>query len=198
MDVETIDGATQVRSGAATRDRILAAASDLFYGQGIRATSADRIIELVGITKVTFYRHFHSKSDLVVAYLTLQAAAEREWMMSARHEGDAIGSLRALATGIGSASCTPGFRGCPFINAAAEFSDPEDPVRKTVDAHRQWVREQFASIASDAGALDVESVAGQLVILRDGAMVSGYLGDPESVAGPLGAAFASIISPAAP
>jgi AcrR family transcriptional regulator len=181
---------------APTRARILEAASGLFYSQGIRVTSADRIIEAVGITKVTFYRHFRSKSDLVVAYLEGQAAQERDWMLSARHD-DAMESLRALATGIGSAGCSPGFRGCPFINAAAEFSDPSDPVRKAVDAHRAWVREQFAGIASDAGVTDIDSVTRQLVILRDGAMVSGYLSEPTTLADSLDAAFASIVSSAA-
>ncbi|ARJ06548.1 TetR family transcriptional regulator [Cnuibacter physcomitrellae] len=177
-----------------TRARILAAANDLFYAQGIRATSADRIIEQVGITKVTFYRHFRTKSDLVVAYLQQQAAAERGWIESARHEGDPVGSLRSLATGIGAASCSPGFRGCPFINAAAEFSDPDDPVREAVQVHRDWTRDQFASIAADAGVPDPEATARQLMILRDGAMVNGYLGDPETVADSLGAGFAAILA----
>src|SRR5690606_10137675 len=97
-----------------TRERILEAANQLFYSQGIRATSADRIIEMVGITKVTFYRHFRTKGDLVVAYLEQQAAAERAWMESVIEQGDPIGSLRAFATGIGAASCQPGFRGCAF------------------------------------------------------------------------------------
>ncbi|WP_415854577.1 TetR/AcrR family transcriptional regulator [Sinomonas sp. G460-2] len=165
-----------------------------YYAQGIRATSADRIIEQVGITKVTFYRHFRSKSDLVVAYLEKQAAAERDWMKNARSNGDPIESLRALATGIGSASCSPGFRGCPFINAAAEFSDPDDPVRATVDTHRSWTLDQFAAVAAEAEVSDVESTAKQLMILRDGAMVNGYLGQPETVADSLGAAFTSIVA----
>jgi len=185
-------------SGSATRVRILEAANELFYAQGIRATSADRIIEQVGITKVTFYRHFRTKSELVVAYLEEQAAAEREWMERARRAGDPVGSLRALATGIGAASCSPGFRGCPFINAAAEFSDPEDPVRVAVDAHRRWTLEEFAGIAAEAGVADVDSTARQLMILRDGAMVNGYLGEPTEVADSLGAAFASIVGVAAP
>ena len=175
-----------------TRDRILAAATELFYAQGIRATSADRIIEVVGTTKVTFYRHFRTKGDLVVAYLQLQAAAEREWMESARQAGDPVASLRALATGIGAASCSPGFRGCPFINAAAEYSDAADPVRVAVDAHRQWTYRQFAEIAGEAPVNQPESVGRQLMILRDGAMVNGYLGDPTVLAESLGAAFVSI------
>ena len=194
MHADITEPATRTPSGSATRARILAAANELFYAHGIRATSADRIIEQVGITKVTFYRHFRTKSELVVAYLVQQAAAERAWMQSVRREGDPVGSLRALAAGIGAASCRPGFRGCAFINAAAEFSDPGDPVRVTVDAHRRWMLEEFAGIAAEAGVGDVDSAARQLMILRDGAMVNGYLGEPSSLADALGAAFASIVT----
>jgi AcrR family transcriptional regulator len=183
----------RVRSGPATRASILECATRLFYAEGIRATSADRIIHDVGITKVTFYRHFPTKSDLVVAYLAGEAEREREWMESTRRQAEPLASLQALATGIGSASCTPGFRGCPFINAAAEFSDPRDPVRTVVDEHRQWTRRQFAAIATETGRADADAIARQLMILRDGAMVNGYLSDPATVTASLSAAFASII-----
>ncbi|MGW8482015.1 TetR/AcrR family transcriptional regulator [Microbacterium sp. NPDC055903] len=189
--------ATETRTtsrGSATRERILAAANELFYAHGIRATSADRIIDQVGITKVTFYRHFHSKSDLVVAYLEQQAEQERAWISSIHDPEDPVGSLHALAEGIGEASCSPGFRGCAFINAAAEFSDQGDPVRTAVDAHRGWMLAEFARIADEAGARDAEPVARQLMILRDGAMVNGYLGDPEAVAVSLSAAFSAVVS----
>ena len=198
MTAEAAVPATRTPSGPATRARILAAASELFYAHGIRATSADRVIEQVGITKVTFYRHFRTKGDLVVAYLEEQAAGERGWIEGARRPGDPLGSLRELATGIGAASCGAGFRGCPFINAAAEFSDPEDPVRVAVAAHRRWTLGAFAAIAADAGVDDVDSTARQLMIARDGAMVNGYLDDPSAVADSLGAAFVSILTAAAP
>jgi AcrR family transcriptional regulator len=184
---------TPPRGAAHTRERILAAATARFAAQGIRATSADRIIDDAGITKVTFYRHFPTKSDLVVAYLQAQSAGEQAWMMSAQHDGAPLDSLRALATGIGAASCLPGFRGCPFINAAAEFADPGDPVRIAVAAHRDWTLARFAAIAEEAGVRDVDAVARQLLLLRDGAMVNGYLGDPERVGAALDAAFASVI-----
>jgi AcrR family transcriptional regulator len=198
MPADAAEAATPARSGAATRARILAVASELFYAQGIRATSADRIIDEVGITKVTFYRHFRTKSDLVVAYLEQQATAERAWMDSVLGKGDPVDSLRVLAADIGSASCRPGFRGCAFINAAAEFSDPDDPVRNAVDAHRRWMLDVFADLAAKAGAEDVDAVAKMLMILRDGAMVNGYLGDAASVADSLAAAFTSILSTAVP
>lgn len=186
------------RSGPATRARILAEANEQFYAHGIRATSADRIIEQVGITKVTFYRHFRTKGELVVAYLEQQSAGERGWLQSIRRAGDPVGSLRALATDIGAASCRPGFRGCAFINAAAEFPDPADPVRAAVDAHRRWMLAEFADIAAEAGAEDVQGVARQLMLLRDGGMVNGYLGDASAVADSLAAAFTAIIAEATP
>jgi AcrR family transcriptional regulator len=194
VNADTTRSGERAPSGTDTRSRILTAAQELFYAHGIRATSADRIIEEVGITKVTFYRHFRTKGQLVVAYLEQQAESERRYLEAMSHRGEPEKSLREVAEGIGAASCSPGFRGCAFINAAAEYSDPDDPVRAAVDAHRQWTLEYFGAIAADAGVDDVDSAARQLMLLRDGAMVNGYLGQPATVAESLGRAFASIIS----
>jgi len=188
------DAAPQRRTAADTRARILDAANALFYAHGIRATSADRVIERVGITKVTFYRHFPSKSDLVVAYLQHQAEAERAWMSATRRAGDPAGSLEDLAAGIGEASCTPGFRGCAFLNAAAEFAEADDPVRVAVDTHRAWMLAQFVEMAEEFGAEAPEVVGRELTMLRDGAMVAGYLSEPSAVARVLGAAFGDVLS----
>jgi AcrR family transcriptional regulator len=184
------------RVGSA-RERILDAATELFDAKGLRGTSADRIIERSGITKVTFYRHFRTKTDLVVAYLERQAAGEREAIDSAKDDVGPLAALTNIANVIGSMSCMPGFRGCPFINAAAETPDPEDPVRIVVDAHRRWTRGVFASIAASAGARDADTAAGQLLMLRDGAMVNGYLNDPDKVAETLQLACLAVISSAA-
>lgn len=182
------------RRATSTRDRILDAASDLFYANGIGATSADRIIEQVGITKVTFYRHFRTKADLVVAYLEQQAAGEEQAFAGVRDGGDALAAVRTIALGIGAASCRPGFRGCPFINAAAEFPDAQHPVRGVVDAHRGWMLGLFVGIAADAGTKDPDAVGGQLMMLRDGAMVSGYLSDPDAVAEGLRRGFVAVLA----
>ncbi len=171
------------------RARILDAASELIYANGIRGTSADRIIEAAGITKVTFYRHFRTKTDLVVAYLERQAELEQGAFLAARVEGDGIRSLQNIAGFIGAASCLPGFRGCAFINAAAETPDAGDPVRSVVEAHRSWMRDFFAATAADAGAPDPEATARRLMMLRDGAMVAGYLGDPDEISATLEEAF---------
>jgi AcrR family transcriptional regulator len=193
VDLEASSQDGRRRGGAATRERILDAAAELFYAAGIRSTSADRIIDAVGITKVTFYRHFRTKDELVVAYLEQRAAWERGAVAQAREGHYAVQALRAIASGIGEASCRPGFRGCPFINAAAEYPDTEHPVRLVVDSHRRWTHDAFLDLAAEAGVADAPAVAGQLMMLRDGAMVSGYLGDPEAVAEALAGAYLAVI-----
>ena len=166
------------------RERIIEAATELFYTQGIRAVSAEKIIARVGITKVTFYRHFPTKDELIVAYLERRAQWERDAVGGARAAaaGDASEVFRMVAEGIGAESCSPGFRGCPFINAAAEYADAEHPVRKVVDAHRRWFKDVIEEMLQQIGVVDVSDVADQLVMLRDGAMVGGYLGDPRTIA----------------
>jgi AcrR family transcriptional regulator len=166
-----------------TRERIIEAASALFYAQGLRAVSADKIIADVGITKVTFYRHFPTKDDLIVAYLERRAKWERDAIAGARQAaGEVPDVFRIVAQAIGDESCRPGFRGCPFINAAAEYADPEHPVRKTVDAHRRWFKQTIQDLLDEMNIADSARIADELVMLRDGAMVSGYLSDPQAVA----------------
>ncbi|NMO49937.1 TetR/AcrR family transcriptional regulator [Actinoplanes sp. TBRC 11911] len=166
------------------REIIIQAAAVLFYAQGIRAVSADKIIAKVGITKVTFYRHFPGKDDLVVAYLERRSQWERNAVETARRAtpGDPAETFRLIAESIGVESCTPGFRGCPFINAAVEYADADHPVREVVATHRSWFRGVIEDLLGEMGVSDVSGVAEQLVMLRDGAMVNGHLGDPKVVA----------------
>jgi AcrR family transcriptional regulator len=179
--------------------RILRAAAGLFYADGIRAVSADRVIAAAEVSKVTFYRHFASKDALVVAYLEAVAAAERAALDAAlaEHRDDPAAVLRGYADVLGRESCVPGFRGCPFINAAAEYADPEHPVRAVVAAHRRWMVATAAALLRDLGLADAEGAAEELVILRDGAMVAGYVGGEErarAVAGALQHAGAAVVA----
>jgi AcrR family transcriptional regulator len=177
------------------RERIVEAATGLFYAQGLRAVSAEKIIAQVGITKVTFYRHFPTKDDLIVAYLERRAKWERDAIAQAREAaGDAPGVFRILAGAIGAESCRPGFRGCPFINAAAEYADPGHPVRRVVDAHRRWFRQTIQDLLNEINVPDSARAADQLVMLRDGAMVGGYLSDPSIVGDALDKAFRAVIA----
>jgi AcrR family transcriptional regulator len=166
------------------RQRLVDAATELFYAYGLRAVSVDKVIEAAGTTKVTFYRHFKSKDDLVVAYLEGRAAVEREGVgaavAAAGGEADAV--LRLIAEQLGIIACAPGFRGCPFINAAAEYPDPDSQVRKAVDEHRAWCRATFAALVAPFAPERAAEAGDDLMLLRDGAMVAGYLDEPDAVA----------------
>ncbi|MFD2794194.1 TetR/AcrR family transcriptional regulator [Promicromonospora vindobonensis] len=166
------------------RERLIEAASELFYANGLRAVSVDKVIDRAGTTKVTFYRHFQSKDGLIVAYLESRAELERNGVDAAiaHGEGDVDASLRLMAEHTGAAACTQGFRGCPFINAAAEYPDPDSTVRKVIDTHRTWWTSAFERLVAPLGLTDPAAVADDLMLLRDGVMVAGYLGDPTKVA----------------
>jgi AcrR family transcriptional regulator len=166
------------------RERLIEAANELFYAQGLRAVSVDKVIDRAGTTKVTFYRHFQSKDDLIVAYLESRAELERNGVDAAiaHGAGDVDVSLGLMADHTGAAACSPGFRGCPFINAAAEYPDPDSAVRKLVDAHRAWWTGAFERLVAPLGLADPAAIADDLMLLRDGIMVAGYLGEPTKVA----------------
>jgi AcrR family transcriptional regulator len=171
-------------TGSPVAGRILAAAAGLFYADGIRAVSADRVIAAAGVSKVTFYRHFPTKDALVVAYLAAVDDAERAAVDAARaaHPDDPAAVLRGYADVLGTESCAPGFRGCPFINAAAEYADPDHPVRAVVSAHRRWLVETATELLAALGVADAGPAAVELMMLRDGAMVAGYVGGADGAA----------------
>lgn len=189
-------GQSQATGRSPVAGRILDAASQLFYAEGARAVSADRVIADAGVSKVTFYRHYRTKDALVVAYLTELAAAERAAFdaLRAAHPGDPAGTLRAYAEGVGQQSCASGFRGCPFINAAAEYPLPDHPVRAVVDQRRSWLLGATATLVGELGVESPEDVAEELLMLRDGAMVAGYVGRPEVVAAALLRAGTAIVA----
>jgi AcrR family transcriptional regulator len=159
---------------SAARGRLLRTATELFYAEGIRAVGVDRVIEVAGVTRATFYRHFPSKDDLVVAYLRAVHDAVRD--LAGDHPGEA--RLRRVVGSMTEMVCSPGFRGCSFINAAAEFADPHSPVHRAVRDYRSWLSATFVADLAAAGHPDPTAAAAHLVMLRDGAMVAGYLSDP--------------------
>ncbi|MCG2797750.1 MAG: TetR/AcrR family transcriptional regulator [Cellulomonas sp.] len=173
--------------------RILAAATPRFYLEGIRAVSADAVMAQAEVTKATFYRHFPTKDHLVAAYLTTVAAAERHTVQTwrATHPGDPAAVLSRYADQLAAQACGPGFRGCPFLNALAEYPEPDHPVRVVVDGHRSWLRCTATELLTELGVADPAGVALQLVMLRDGAMASDAT--PEEIGQALRAAGALLV-----
>lgn len=162
------------------RERLLRTASEIFYRDGIHSVGVDRILDEAGVTRATFYRHFPSKENLVEAYLQLEDTMLRNAVANAP-AGTPDEMLEAIIQGIANDISRNHTRGCPFINASAEYPDAASPVRQTVKAHRDWFRSVLAGALTAAGRSDVEEKAGALVLLRDAALVGGYLDGPEAM-----------------
>jgi len=164
------------------RDRLLRVASEIFYRDGIHAVGVDRIVNEAGITRATFYRHFPGKEDLVLAYLDREDATIRGYFDTAVPLAtDPTDMLRLVIDGIADDIERNHTRGCPFINASAEYPDAESPVRTTVRRHRDWFKSALRSLLEAAGRDDAEERAKTLVLLRDAAMVGGYLDGPDTI-----------------
>lgn len=161
------------RRESPARRRVLDAASSLFYAEGIHAVGIDRVIAEAAVAKATFYAHFPSKDDLVRAYLQEQDEEIRRRTIpgGATYEDEILSVFDV----IGDYACGPGFRGCAFINAAAEYPEPAHPVRQVVAAHRAWFHGVLRDLLAAAGHPDADRTATMLVLLRDGLVVASDL-----------------------
>ncbi len=164
------------------RQRILNTASGLFYARGLRAVGVDTIIAESGVAKATFYKHFPAKDDLIVAYLD---TVDRVWSGQLHDAAQAAGpspagQLVALFDALDAACRRDGYRGCGFINAAAEAA-VGTPVHNRTITHKREVLGWMRSLAHEAGARDPDRLARSLSLLLDGALASGALdADPEA------------------
>ncbi|MGN9783400.1 TetR/AcrR family transcriptional regulator [Nonomuraea sp. ZG12] len=164
------------------RSRLLGTATRLFYTEGLHSVGIDRIVAEAKVTRATLYRHFAGKDELVVAYLQAADQALRERAGEAVRSGrPAADILRAIARSIAEDIGSPGFRGCAFLNAVAEYPDPEHPVHKAVLAHRQWFLRTITDLLAQTGETPPEPAGRHFVMLRDGAMAAGCLTDPAAV-----------------
>ena len=157
------------------RERLLVAASQLFYAEGINSVGIERLVKEGQVTLATFYRHFPSKVDLVVAYLrgAHDHIAARAAEQAERLQGRDL--VRAIGDDVTSQIRQAAFRGCAFLNAASEFEDPQNPVRQVVAEHRQWYFQLLRRAFDDAGHELPTNAARHFVMLRDGAMSAAYL-----------------------
>jgi len=155
----------------AARDRLLAAADELFYAEGVHTVGIDRVIEHAGVAKASLYSSFGSKEGLIRAYLEGRHQRRRDRIEAGLTRYDnprdrLLGIFDVLAE----LAASPTFRGCAFYNASAE-SRPGGAVEQVSNETRAWTRNLFTDLAREAGAKDPESLAAQLVVLYDGALV---------------------------
>ena len=160
------------------RERILLTAHDLFYRDGIRSTGVDRVIERAGVTKVTFYRHFKSKNDLIIAYLMYRHERWMRWFTTALQSHG--GTLRALVPTMAEWFRSPEYRGCAFINGVSEIAPALPQVTDITRRHKAEMQQAIAALLPASRRR--ESLARALALVVDGSIVQAqFRSDPEAV-----------------
>jgi AcrR family transcriptional regulator len=165
--------AQALRRGSA-RERVFRAAADLFHGKGIRAVGVETIAAEANTTKMSLYRNFPSKDELVVAWLRDHDLRFWEtWDAISRASGsDARRQLKTLFDLLAKRVAEPSARGCPMANAAVEITEKDHPARKVIQAHKAKVRARLAELCTRMGAPDATLLADQLYLLMEGAQTS--------------------------
>ena len=176
---------TAQTAGARTpsaRERLLAAASDLFYAEGVQTVGIDRVVEHAGVAKASLYNLFGNKEGLVRAYL------------EARHDGttgrltaavdryrDPRRRILAVFEAQAQIFAQPGFRGCAFVAASAE-APRGGLIEQAATEYRSWIRALFIDLAEQAGATDPAELARQLQIIYDGGIIAAWMDSDPSIA----------------
>jgi AcrR family transcriptional regulator len=173
--------AAKSQAKPSARERLLAAANELFYAEGVHTVGIDRIIEQAGVAKASLYNTFGSKDELVHAYLDSRHAetAGRITRALGRY-GTPRDRLLGVFDAQGELFAEPGFRGCAFVSASSE--SPSDVVEKAAADYRGWVRGLFTGLAREADVPDPEGLARQLQLLYDGAGLSARMDHDPSAA----------------
>lgn len=166
------------------RERILRTAHDLFYAEGLRATGIDRVIAEAGVTKVTFYRHFPSKNDLILAYLNLRHEQWMKWFTEAleRHGGASKGAqaLPPVMEEWFSGKGLGGFRGCAFLNGVSEMGPAIPAVVEATRRHKQQMTDAIEVLLPQSRLR--RRTAEALAIAVDGAIVQAQYSDDPALA----------------
>ncbi len=160
---------TKTADRSSARERLLAAADELFYAEGVHTVGIDRVIERAGVAKASLYNVFGSKDELVKAYLAQRQEARQHRIMTGI---ESFGTPREKLLGIfdvvSKTLSAPNYRGCAFIKASAE-SPAGGGVEEVSDSIRAWIRGLFRDLAAEAGVADPDHLAAQFVVLYDGA-----------------------------
>lgn len=184
-------------SRASKRDQIIKEASRIFYQRGT-AVGVDTVVEEVGVAKMTLYKHFPTKSELIVACLEYM---DQRYMARLRAGIDDIRNpeekILAIFDGLKRWFDAPNFRGCAFMNATVELADLDHPAREAVLAHKKRTREWIAKLVNDCEIVESDIVARQLALIMEGAIATALMED-DSVAADVAKQSASQILQSAP
>ncbi len=169
---------------ASKRDELVQNALKAFYAGGFHAIGMDRLAKETGVSKTAIYKHFRTKDDLILATLRLRDEQFRNWLVR-RVEAladDPKDQLLAIFTALGEWFEEPEYKSCMFIKASSEYQDRDDPIHQTAAEHKKLLLKYFTQIANKAEIPNADSVAKQLLILKEGAIVLAHLHGAKLVA----------------
>lgn len=166
---------------ASARERILTTATELFYKHGIHRVGIDLVIAESGVAKMSLYRQFGSKEELVLAFLDRINTEWFTWLKGRVSPKRVAQRPLAVFDALGEWFVTPTFRGCPFVSTSAEFRDPNDPVHQAAWKFKKGLRDYFQALLREAGRADHASLADSFLLLADGAIIRAAMeGKPDS------------------
>lgn len=186
--IEASSGDGHASAPPKAADKILGVASDLFYREGIRAIGVDEIVRRAGVTKPSLYRSFPSKDELAACYLRKYDLEfwERFDESVDAHPDDPRAQIVAFLAGVGKRTQKPDYRGCGMTNAAVEYPEHGHPARVVSEDNKQELRRRLRAMAVAMGAQDADTLGDGLLLLIEGAYISGQLfglgGPAQSVA----------------
>jgi AcrR family transcriptional regulator len=166
------------------RDELVQKALQTFYRNGFNATGMDMLVTESGISKTSMYKHFRTKEDLIIAVLRLRDETFRNWLYRRMEE---LGStpreqLIAMFDALEEWFSGPGYKGCMFIKASSEFQDATHPIHKQSADHKRMLEDHMIRLARQAELSEPELLARQLLLLKEGAIVTAHLGHTENAA----------------
>jgi len=178
------------------REELVQKAQKVFYRNGFHAAGMDMLVTETGVSKTSMYKHFRTKEDLILATLRLRDEQFRNWLFRRMREiGTTPGEqLLAMFEALGEWFAQTDFRGCMFIKAAAEFQEAKHPIHAQSAEHKRLLFNHIRDLSEQASAADPDALARQLLLLKEGAIVTAHLGHTKDPAKDAKAAAATLLA----
>lgn len=166
------------------RDELVQKALKAFYRNGFNATGMDMLVAETGISKTSMYKHFRTKEDLIIAVLRLRDEHFRNWLYRRMEElaETPRDQMIAMFDALEEWFDEPGYRGCMFIKASSEFQEASHPIHQQSADHKRMLENHMRALAEKAGIADPGTLARQLLLLKEGAIVTAHLRHTENPA----------------
>tara|TARA_R110000772_G_scaffold10686_3_gene33971 strand:- start:705 stop:1268 length:564 start_codon:yes stop_codon:yes gene_type:complete len=178
------------------RDELVQKALKAFYRNGFNATGMDMLVKETGISKTSMYKHFRTKEDLILAVLRLRDEQFRNWLYRRMEElaDTPQQQLIAMFDALEEWFAEAGYKGCMFIKASSEFQEHSNPIHKQSAEHKRMLESHITKLAEKSGLAEPGKIARQLLLLKEGAIVTAHLGHTDNPAQDAKAAACQLLS----